>query len=112
MSDCSDSHLLLLHSLKQSSLGLWRSTVDLVSEEEIAEQWTGFERKFTFLGVVDVGTGDVSGEQVRRELNTLEITTQGISERVGHQRLGQTGVIFEEKVPVGQDVDQHVIDDV
>ena len=112
MRDRTDGHLLLLHGLKQCGLGLWRCTVDLVSEEEIAKQWTWFEREFTFLGVVDVGTGDVSREQVRRELNTLEVATQRIGEGVGHQRLGQSGVVFEQKVPVGQDVDQHVVNDV
>ncbi len=112
MRNRSDGHLLLLHGLKQSCLGLGRSTVNLVSEEEIAEQRTGLERKFALLGVVDVRTRDVSWKQVRRELNTLEITTKGIGKGVGHQRLCQSGIIFEEKVPVGQDVDQHVVDNV
>jgi hypothetical protein len=89
-----------LHSLKQSSLGLWRCTVNLVSEEEIAEQWTWLERKLALLGVVNVGTSDVGRKQVRRELNTLKVATKRIGERVGHQRLCQTWVIFEEKVTV------------
>ena len=95
-----DGHLLFLHGFKQSCLRLWWSTVDLVSEEEVAEQWTWLEGKFTFLGVVNVGTGDVCWEQVRRELNTLEVTTERIGKGVGHQRLCQSGVIFEQKVSV------------
>ena len=101
-----------MHSLKQSSLGLWRSTVDFVSKEKVTEQWSWFECKLALLGVIDVGTCDVSREQVRRELYTLEVTTKRISEGVGHQCLCQTRVIFEQKVTVRQDVDQHIVDDV
>ena len=96
-----DGHLLLLHRLKQCCLCLWRSTVNLVSEEEITEEWAWLERKFALFGVVNVRTGDVSREQVRRELDTLEVTTKRIGEGVGHQRLGQTGIVLEEEVSVG-----------
>jgi hypothetical protein len=82
-------------------LSLWRSTVDLVSKEKITEQWSWLESKFTLLCVVNVGTSNVSWEQVRRELNTLEVTTESVSEGVGHQRLSQSRVIFEEKVTIG-----------
>jgi len=81
-------------------LGLGRSTVNLVSEEKVAEQWSGLEGKFTLLSIVDVRTSDVRRKQVRRELYTLEVTTKCIGKGVGHQRLCQSGVIFEEKVTV------------
>ena len=110
--NCTNGNLLLLHSLKQSSLSLWRSTVNLVSKEKVTEQWSWFERKFTFLCIIDVGTGDVSREQVRRKLNTLEIATKCIGKGVGHQCLSQTWVIFEQKVTVGKNVDQYIINNV
>ena len=57
--DTFDGHLLLFHCFKQSSLGLWRSTVNLVSKKNIREQWTCTQLEFTRLLVVHVGSHDV-----------------------------------------------------
>ena len=87
MCHCTNRHLLLLHCFEKSSLRLGRSSVDLVRQQQIAEDGSGLERKLALLGIVDVRPSDVSRKQVRRELNTLEITTECVGERVRHQSL-------------------------
>ena len=43
---------------------------------------------------------------------TLEVTTKSIGKRVGHQCLSQSRVIFEQKVTIGEDIDEYVVDNV
>ena len=57
--DSFDGHLLFFHGFKQGCLGLWRGTVDFVSEENVGKQRTGTELEFTGLLVVHVGPHDV-----------------------------------------------------
>ena len=41
---------------------------------------------------------------------TLEITAECIGERIRHQGLCKSRVILEQEVTIGQDVNQHIVD--
>ena len=98
--DAFDGHLLFFHGLKQGRLGLRRSTVDLVSQEDVGEQGSRTEFEIARLLVVHVGPHDVRRQQVRRELNTLELASKGPGEGVRKQGLCKTGEVLKQHVAV------------
>ena len=50
VADSIDGHAALLHCLEQRRLGLRRRPVDLVTQDEIAEERAGPEGEFTMAG--------------------------------------------------------------
>ena len=103
--DAFDGHLLFFHGFKQGRLRLGWRTVDLVGKEDVGEQWPGPEFEVPGLLVVHVGPHDVRGQQVRRELNTLELAAEGPSKGVREQRLCEAGEVLEQHVAVGKNAD-------
>ena len=57
-------------------------------------------------------TRDVTGEEIRRELDALEVHVQGLGHEAGDESLGQARNVLDEDVAVGeeagQDLFQHV----
>jgi len=104
VSNHTDRDLQLLHRLQKGRLGLRGRSVNLVREQQVTEDRSRLERELALLGVVDVSSSDLCREQVRRELNTLEVASQGVSEGIRHQGLGKSRVIFEQQVAVREDV--------
>lgn len=100
-----DADLALLHGFEHGGLGLGRCAVDLVAEQEVAEDRAGAEREFGRVLVKDVAAGDVAGKHVGRELDALEVAAAGERERIGHHRFGETWEILEQDVALGKDVD-------
>ena len=64
---------MLLHSLKQSTLYLCWSTVDLIGKHEVSEYRTFLHLEILFFLRVDHSTYYVSREKVWCELNTTEL---------------------------------------
>ncbi len=58
--------------------------------------------------VEHVGTGQVGGHQVRRELDPPEVQVEGERQRADRERLGNSGDTFEERVPTGEEAYQHL----
>jgi len=71
-----DGDLFLLHRFQQSCLSLGRCPVDLVSQHHICEDGTGNESKDSItacgIGLDHFCACDVTGHQIRRELNPVE----------------------------------------
>ena len=62
--------------------------------------------------LVDHGAREISGEQVRRELDTLEPRRDRRGQGAHGQGLGQARHAFEQYVPIGQQADQEAFDHV
>ena len=60
----------LLHGLEQCRLGFCRSPIDLIGNEEIRKNRTFHKGERTFLHVEYIRSCDVSGHQIRGELNS------------------------------------------
>ena len=67
-----DRDLALLHDLEQRALHLGRRAVDLVGEEQVAEDRAERGVELAGLLVVDARADEVGGHEVRRELNATE----------------------------------------
>jgi len=58
----------------------------------------------------DLGTEDVAGHQVGRELHAPELQVERLSKRAHQQGLAEPGYAFEQAVPTGQQADQQLFD--
>ena len=101
-----DRHLPLGHRLEQRGLRLRRSAVDLVAEEQVREDRAGTKLEVARALVVHRGAGDVGGHQVGRELDPLEAHVADLRERARDQRLGESRVVLEQHVSVGEEREQ------
>ena len=105
-----DGDLALGHDLEQRRLHLCRGAVDLVGEQEVHHNGTEFDVELLLALTVDPGADDVGGHQVGGELDTREGTTHDLGERLDRQRLGHAGHTFQQHVPLGEQADQHPLD--
>src|SRR5437016_4043873 len=97
-----DRHLLLLHRFQQGRLRLGRRAVDLIGEQDLREDRPLAELELLRRWAVDVDARDIGGEQVRRELQTLEAATQRAGERLRQHRLAHPGHVFDQDVAAAQ----------
>ncbi|SCD63868.1 hypothetical protein GA0115235_105511 [Streptomyces sp. DpondAA-F4a] len=101
-----DRDLPLLHRLQQCGLRLGRGAVDLVADHDLGEDRARLELEVTPLLVEDRHTGDVRGQQVRRELDTPHRAVDRPRQRLGQHGLADSGHVLDEKVPLRQQYGQ------
>src|SRR5207249_1859852 len=102
-----DRHLPFLHCLQQRGLHLRRRTVDLVGQDEIREDGAELGIKGAGVLVVDAGADQVRGDQVGRELDSLELTVDDPGGGFNRQRLGQSGYPLDQHMAACQERDQN-----
>ena len=84
-----DRDLALLHHLEQGGLHLRRSAVDLVREQEVAEDRA--ELGLELARPEDARAHEVRRNEVRRELHARERAAEDVGGRLDRQRLRQAG---------------------
>ena len=102
-----------LHRFEQSRLSFrWRA-VDLVGQDHIGEYRTSDETETPppCLGVVleDVGSSDVRGHHVGRELDAAKGKLQDPCQSADKQGLGQSRYTYEENVTAGKQSGEEVL---
>ena len=80
--------LALAHCLQQRGLDLGRGAVHLVGEQQVMEDGAAVEAEAAVVGAVDLGAGEVRGQQVRGELDPVEVTLQAAGELLDRGGLG------------------------
>jgi hypothetical protein len=105
-----ERHLALLHHLEQRRLHLRGGAVDLVRQQEVAEDRPelGVERRA--VRAVDARADQVGGDEVGGELDALEGTAEDVGGRLHRQRLGETGHALDQQMPAGQEADEHTLE--
>ena len=58
----------------------------------------------------NLGAGQVSGQQVRGELNAVKVTLDQFAEALDGAGLGQAGRAFHQQVAIAEQGDEHAID--
>ena len=107
-----DGDLSFLHRLEQCRLDLGGGTIDLVREDQVVEQRALAKLECALLRPVDVGTCQIRGQQVRRELQAVEIAFDTLREYLDGACLGEARRALNQQVPIAQKRDQHAIDQV
>jgi hypothetical protein len=96
--------------------GAVRRAVDLVCEQQVVEHRAALELERSVLGPVDLGAGHVARQQVRRELDAVEVAHHGAGKFLDCARLGETGCALDEQVTAAQErhhqpFEQHLLTD-
>ena len=102
----------LLHRLQQRRLGLGRRAVDLVRQQQLAEDRPAVDDEAAGLEVEQVGADDVARQQVGRELDAAELQAQARREGLRQQRLGRARRAFEQHMAAAEQRHQHQVDGV
>ena len=105
-----DRHLALGHHLQQRRLHLRRRAVDLVGEQEVDDHRAELDVELLLALPVDAGADDVGGHQVGGELDAGERAADHLGEGLDGQRLGHAGHTLEQHVALGEQADQHPLD--
>jgi hypothetical protein len=96
--DAVDRDLVILHRLEERRLRLRRGAVDLVGEEELAEDGAGDEREGALLAIEHARARDVARHEIGRELQALEARARHPRERPRDERLAEAGRTLDEHV--------------
>ena len=107
-----DRHLALLHDLEQRRLHLGRRAVDLVREQEVAEDGPELGVEGAFSRAVDARPDEVGGDEVRRELDPRERPAEHACGGLDGQRLRQAGDALEQQVALREQADEHALEHV
>lgn len=104
-----DRDLPLAHRFEERRLHLGRGTIDFVGKNDIVKQWPALEFELGGLRAVDLGTGEIGRQQVRCELDAVEIRLDARSQLLDRGGLGQAGGTFDEQVTIGKKGNQQSI---
>ena len=102
-----DRHLVLLHHLEQRRLHLGRRAVDLVGEQEVAEDGPELRLEVALVRPVDPRPDEVGRDEVRRELHAVEGASEHRRGRLDRQGLRETRHALDQHVPAGEQADEH-----
>ncbi len=100
-------HLTLFHRFQQGGLHLGRGPVDLIGQNDVGKDGTGFEAKDAarFGLNVNIRAGHVRREQVWCELYPAELGLKVFGHRLDRACLGQARQTFDQKVTIGEQPD-------
>ena len=95
----------LLHGFQHGRLGFRGRAVDFIRKTNLSKNGSFLKLKLSFpIGILDdhVGTKNVSGHQVRGELNAIEIQIEGICQGANQHGFPQSRCTFEQAVAANQ----------
>ncbi len=105
-----DRHLALLHHLEQRRLHLGRRAVDLVREQEVAEDGAELGVEVRRARAEDAGADEVGRDEVRRELDPLEAAAEHLRGRLDRQRLREAGDALDQQVSAREQADEDALE--
>ena len=108
--DATDRHLALGHDLEQRGLHLRRGAVDLVGEHDVGEDRAELDVERFLRRPVDARAHEVGGHEVGRELQAGEAAAEDARDRLGGERLRETGRAFEQAVAAGEPAHEEPLD--
>ncbi|SLM49057.1 protein of unknown function [Nitrospira japonica] len=113
MGRTSDGDLPFLHRFEQRGLHLRRRAVDLVGQNDVAENrpLLKLEQILAAFLIQDFGPGNVGRQKIRRELDAAHRGVQIPCQAFNGSCLRKTGKAFEQEMSVGQQADEDLADD-
>ena len=108
-----DSDMSFLHGFQQSSLGLWRRTIDFVGQQNVGEQrpLDKLEDSPASFRIIlqHVGARNVRRHQVGRKLNAAKGQLQNTGDGAAEQCLRQSGNADKQAMPATKHGNQQLI---
>ena len=96
---------VLFHDFQQGGLRLGRGTVDLVRQQQLAVGRAIAVLKLVGLAVQHRKAGNVRGQGIRRELDTLAGQAQRLGKCQGQRGFAHAGAVLQQDMAAG--VDRH-----
>ena len=93
------AHLAFAHRFQQRRLRARRGAVDFVGQQNVGEDRAFVKMKLLVALVENRHAEDVRRQQIRRELDALELGVNGAGQRLGQRRLARAGKILQQHVP-------------
>ncbi len=112
VSGVADRDLFFLHSFEESGLNFSGCSVDFVGEDEGGEDGSFFSVEGTIILAISHGADDISGEEIRCELNSVELAGNDFSDGVAKESFSESRDTFEEDMTAGEQSDDGGIDHV
>ena len=105
-----DRDLPLLHHLEQRRLHLRGRAVDLVGEQEVAEDRAELRVEVGLVGPEDPRADQVARHEVGRELHALERPAEHGGGGLDRERLREAGHALDQEVPAGEQAHEHPLE--
>ena len=105
-----DRDLTLLHRLEQRALHFRGRPVDLVRQHEVREHRAERDLELAELLVEDPRPDDVGRNEIRGELDALELAADRLGEGLHRHRLGQPGHPLDKEVAAGEQCHDHALE--
>src|SRR5437016_12548343 len=105
-----DSDLRFVHGFEKSGLRARSGAIDFVGQDDVGKNWAGAKFKFARLGIVDADAENITGKQVRGELDALKAAMKGFCESLSESRFADAGNVFDEQVTARKQSDQRELD--
>ncbi len=77
-----------------------RGTINLIGQDQIVEYGALLKYKGTFLGPIDLSTGDVRGQEIRRKLNAVKFGFDTFRQNLNCLGFGKAWRALDKQVPV------------
>ncbi len=87
-------HLIFLHGFEQGGLRFGGGAVDLIGQQDLAEDRPLAQNKLAGFAVENIGAGHIGRQQVGSELQPLIVNTQDMGEDLRKRRFGNAGHAF------------------
>jgi len=105
-----DRDLALLHHLEERALHLGGRAVDLVREQEVAEDRAELGVERALVGAVDPRADEVGWHEVRCELHAGEAAAEHAGGGLDRERLREPGDALDQQVALGQEADEDALE--
>jgi hypothetical protein len=105
-----DRDLVLLHHLEQRRLHLRRGAIDLVGEQEVAEDRPELRVERAVPLPVDPRAYEIRGDEVGRELHAVERAAEDLGECLDRESLGESGNALDQEMSAGEEPYEHALE--
>lgn len=105
-----DRDLILAHGLEEGGLGSRGGAVDLVGDEDVAEDGPGLEGELAFVLIPECDAKDVGGDHVGCHLEADDGAIDTAGQCRGEGGLADAWDILDEDVSAGEEADKDAVD--
>ena len=99
------------HAFQQAGLRPGSRPVDFVGQDHIAEDRPGNETESAGGFIIDIGSGDVRRQHIRRELDPAVFRLNRFGQGLRQQTFADAGSVFQQQMSVRQQTDDQIADD-
>src|SRR5215218_5515889 len=106
MGDAVDGDLSFFHCLQQRRLSLGCCAIDLVGQHHLREDWPRAKFERTALRIEHAHAGDIAGQKIRRELDSLKTGANTARDSLCQYGLANSGNVLDKYMTPANECNQ------